>query len=251
MDGIRVMIAERDPILRRNMERSLGQTGDIRVVGSTGDGNAILPMLWRTKPHVLLVEPAFSDADGPELLYRVRQELGPQLRMVVIVGSTRGFVMERLVQLRVCYFLTKPLTMAALEEYIRLSMLEEEPPEQRRLALERRVSLAFREMGARPGRRQYLYAVIAVCAAAEQPQLLYDGVTKAVYPLVARRCSASIEAVEQGIRSMSEWLWEKGNREALERYFPPAIYGRAVRPSNSAFVGALAQQLREDWRMWG
>ncbi|MCC8128897.1 MAG: sporulation initiation factor Spo0A C-terminal domain-containing protein [Clostridiales bacterium] len=106
-------------------------------------------------------------------------------------------------------------------------------------------------MGARAGRRQYLYAFHAVCAAVEQPQILYDGVTKAVYPLVARRCGVSIPAVEQGIRSMCEWLWEKGSREALERYFPSAVYGRDFRPSNSAFVGALAQQLREDWRLWG
>lgn len=251
MDEIRVAIAAQDDSLRRNMERYLSQAMGIRVVAGTGDGGAVLPLLWQTKPHVLLVEPAFPDRDGVELLHRIRRELGPELRMVVISGNTRGAVMERLVQLRVCYFLTKPLTLASLEEYVRLAMVEESHPEGHRLAVERRVALALRELGARTERRQYLYSFHAVCAAVEQPQLLYDGVTKAVYPLVAKKCGASVPAVEQGIRSMCEWLWENGSREALERYFPPAIYGRSFRPSNSAFVGALAQQLREDWRMWG
>lgn len=251
MNEIRVAVAAHDDSLRRNMERYLNRADDIRVVGSTGDGGAVLPLLRQYRPQVLLVEPAFPDRDGPELLYRIRQELGPELRMIVITGNTRGAIMERLVQLRVCYFLAKPLALPSLEEYVRLAMVEEEYPQGHRLAVERRVALAFREMGARAGQRQYLYSFHAVCAAVEQPQLLYDGVTKAVYPLVARKCGASVPAVEQGIRSMCEWLWAKGSREALDRYFPPAVYGRDFRPSNSAFVGALAQQLREDWRMWG
>ncbi|MCD8382521.1 MAG: response regulator [Clostridiales bacterium] len=251
MNEIRAAIAEHDDSLRKNMERYLRQAGDIQVVGSAGDGGAVLPLLRQTTPHVLLIEPAFPDRDGLELLHHVRQELGPELRIVVITGNTRGTIMERLVQLRVCYFLAKPLALASLEEYVRLAMVEDDCPEGHRLAVERRVALAFRELGARAGRRQYLYSFHAVCAAVEQPQILYDGVTKAVYPMVAKKCGVSIPAVEQGIRSMCEWLWEKGSREALDRYFPPAVYGRSFRPSNSAFVGALAQQLREDWQLWG
>ncbi len=249
MDEIRTVIAEHDDSLRRSMERYLCRTDDIRVVGSTGDGGAVLSLLRQTRPHVLLIDPAFPGRDGPELLRRIRRE--PGLRIIVTTGNTRGAVTERPVPLRVCYVLAKPLALASLEEYIRLAMVEEERPEGRRLAVERRVALALRELGARAGRRRYLYTFYAVCAAVEQPQLLSDGVTRAVYPLVAGKCGASVSAVEQGIRSLWEWLWEKGDREALERYFPAAVCGRGLRPSSSAFVGALARQLREDWRMWG
>ncbi len=250
MDEIRVAIAEHDDGLRRNMERYMGQAGDIRVVGSAGDDRPVLPLLRQTRPHVLLIEPCFPDGDGPELLRRIRRELGQELRIIVLTGDTRGAVMERLAQIRVCSFLSKPLPLAALEEYVRLAMVEERP-EGHRLAVERRVALALRELGARAGRRQYLYAFHAVCVAVERPQAPYEGMTRAVYPLVAKRCGASVSAVEQGVRSMCRWLWEKGNREALEHYFPPAVYGRDRRPGNAAFVGALARRLREDWRMWG
>ena len=83
---------------------------------------------------------------------------------------------------------------------------------------------------------QYLKAAIDLCV---QSMEELDGVTKRLYPDIARMYQASAETVEHAIRHAIEAAWQRGDERTQKKLFGYShMEGR--RPTNSEFITRLA-----------
>jgi DNA-binding NarL/FixJ family response regulator len=67
MDGrIRVLIADRSPLLREAIRRCLSELPSVEVVGVTGDAGEALLLVTERRPDVVLIDSAMPGLDGLE-----------------------------------------------------------------------------------------------------------------------------------------------------------------------------------------
>lgn len=74
------------------------------------------------------------------------------------------------------------------------------------------------------------------------PPLLHD-LQHFLYPLMARRHGLSVSAVERRLRLAVESTWNRGDYEALERFFGQSVDPDRGKPTNREFLCQLQQRL--------
>ena len=73
---------------------------------------------------------------------------------------------------------------------------------------------------------------------------LINAVTKALYPMVAKRYNTTPSRVERAIRHAIEVAWDRGDIEVLQKYFGYTVSNIKGKPTNSEFVALIADRLQ-------
>ena len=89
---------------------------------------------------------------------------------------------------------------------------------------------------------QYLKTALAICM--EDMEEL-DGITKKLYPAVARKHKTTGETVEHAVRHAIESAWKRGNQKEQKSLFG-YCQSEGKRPTNSEFIARMADFLLHD-----
>lgn len=109
--------------------------------------------------------------------------------------------------------------------------------------IEIRVSNLLREIGIPSHIKGYQYVRYAIIYSFENPEAM-DGVTKVVYPNVAKKFATTSSRVERAIRHAIEVAWERGESHVFDRYFGNTIDLKRGKPTNSEFIAMLVDYLK-------
>ncbi|MFS8543745.1 MAG: sporulation transcription factor Spo0A, partial [Limnochordales bacterium] len=101
------------------------------------------------------------------------------------------------------------------------------------------------ELGVPPHFKGYQYLRDAISIVVQDMGML-NGVTKFLYPTIARRHGSSPQRVERAIRNAIEVTMTRGNLEEIQRVFGYSMDACKGKPSNSSFIARLADQVRLD-----
>lgn len=247
MKRIKVVLADFDDGVRDDLLAAMETQEDIEVVGSTAWGDRVVPLLRETEAQVLVTELVLRGMDGLDVIEQVRRELGDEIWILVYSSCNEDGIVNCAVRQGADYYSLKPLSSQVLMRRIRLSQ-EALPLAAEDERLEYRVSALLHAMGFTPNMKGYRYLRKALCLAVEDPEALY-GITKVIYPQVARCYGVAPAAVERSIRSAIDHIWKEGNRAVLNRYFPSLGRKGREKPSNGVFIAVLAEQFRKDREM--
>lgn len=109
--SLNVLVVDDSPVTRKILRRTLGQTGlDLGSVLEAEDGAIALEMLGGDAAiDVVIADINMPNVDGLELITRMRASTRLAAIPVVVVTSNRsGAVVEKLEQLGVTAYMTKP-----------------------------------------------------------------------------------------------------------------------------------------------
>ena len=93
----------------------------------------------------------------------------------------------------------------------------------------------------------YLLIFVAIC---ESIKMVYNnidilgGITKVLYPEIARKFNTTSSRVERAIRHAIEVAWVRGNIDAISDIFSYTISYHKSKPTNSEFIAMIADRLR-------
>lgn len=91
-------------------------------------------------------------------------------------------------------------------------------------------------LGIKTNLKGYKYIRETILKYLVEGETIFDiGVTKGLYPYLAKKFKTSPQKVERAIRNAIETTWEHGNKEIINNLFPN--YKR--RPTNSQFLTAI------------
>ena len=93
---VRVVFADDHPMLRQGVRQALDESPAVDVVGEAGDGQALLDLVGRLQPDVVVVDVAMPRLDGLEALRRLR-ETHPGVRSVVFTFHDEKTFVQRAV----------------------------------------------------------------------------------------------------------------------------------------------------------
>ena len=114
-----------------------------------------------------------------------------------------------------------------------------------KLKLEREVSDILRKIGIPAHIKGHGYLRTAIIMTVEDPEMM-RGVTKVLYPSIAKMNDTTRSRVERAIRHAIECAWDRGDVDILSSYFGYTIQNSRGKPTNSEFIAMIADNIRLD-----
>ena len=236
---IRVVLADssRDYLLL--LRSAMEDTQDLQVVGTATDGGTALRLVRETLPDILLTELQLPVTDGLCLLRQLRREklLPPTM---VVSGFVSEYMARNLSAMGVQVYLPKPCSMEDLLSHIRALA---SPPARRRVrSFDAAIHEALSVFGVMPHLRGRAYLEAAVARGGVDPGVLH-GITKILYPELAKRFSTTPVCIEHSIRTAIRDAWRTGSPEHRREYFGDCFEGLERPPGNARFITAIIEHI--------
>lgn len=251
---IRVILADRDGFYLQRLKRCLERRGEMTVLGMTDSGPELLEMAKEIEPDVVLMDVLLGDRDGFWVLERL-QKMGIHCVCVMISAIDSDKLVRKAIALGADYYMAKPIQGELLLERIHQLLDQDEsrsaapaepgefpvnPMENPFQNLEAEISVLLSRMGMSASIKGYRFIREAVMMAVEESDVLM-GITKGLYPDIARAYKTTASKVERAIRHAIESAWKKNGPQV---YFETAGYLPAEKPTNGQFIAALSEYFR-------
>lgn len=235
----RVVLACADGDFARGVASRIKDSRQVEIVGMTEHGEEALRLCERTQAELIVLDTELSGADGLTVAFQLR-ERGSRQNILLISAFQGAQLLLMCKMLAVEYVLRKPIEVETLVDHLRLqaaaATVQAREQEGER-ALRQYLEGLFRAFELRTGAKSCRYTIEAVCACRSSN----SGLTKEVYPEIARRFGTTPANVERSIRYLVQKIWHGGNTALLERYFGAERVRRGTHMTNHRFIQALLE----------
>src|SRR5450631_2696728 len=117
--GIRVVIADDHPVVRKGLRMTLEEFGvEIELVGEAADGTAAVRLVEEIQPDVVLMDIRMPHMDGLEALEHIRAS-SPQVAVIILTTYNEDAFMLCGLQAGACGYLLKDCPLETLLHAIR------------------------------------------------------------------------------------------------------------------------------------
>lgn len=262
MEKIRLGIVDDNRDLCDKLKTYFELCEDIDVSFVAEDGRSAIEQVRNMEVDVLVLDSVLPHVDGIGVLEALNEmELNQYPHVIMISAFGQDIIIQRAINLGVEYFLIKPLNIEILEKRIRQmidreSMIQDIRAQQLNLRkstvfkeivrdndLEIDISTILREIGVPAHIKGYQYMRDAISIVVENRDLL-SGVTKELYPIIARKNNTTPSRVERAIRHAIEVAWNRGRPDTIEALFGYTVQHDKGKPTNSEFIALIADKLR-------
>ena len=245
---LRVLIADPDPDLQRTITAALSQERDMEAAGFSSGGTETLSQIQSLRPDVVLLELVQPQLDGLSVLRRLAEaESAPPV--VVLTGFVNAAIVAECARLGAAYFIPKPCDPGALLQCLRqYAKAEKRPPAAvpglppAPAQLESAVTNLLHEMGVPAHIKGFQYLRAGILFTIRGTGSV-AGITKVLYPEIAKRFSATPACVERAMRHAIEIAWNRGDFEMQQKIFRGTISGAKGKPTNGEFIALLAEHI--------
>ena len=241
----RIIIADNSEEYRRNFAEVVSSEPEIRLVGETGDGEELIRLILQETPDLIVMDMALSSLDGIEVLEKLQTlEIEKKPQVIVVSAFVRGGMAELVASKGADYYLIKPCTPSKVCQRIcQLGGQQPASPTERTVSLETMVTSIIHEVGVPAHIKGYQYLRESILLAIADMEVM-GGVTKVLYPEVAKRFHTTASRVERAIRHAIEVAWDRGDLETLQKYFGYTVSNIKGKPTNSEFIAMIADRLQ-------
>lgn len=238
LEPIRVFLADASRDFTVLLREALSREPDLLVTDTAGNGLKAYEKLSQIRPDVLVTELVLPGMDGLGLLRRLKSE-GAMPPVIVLSGFYSDHAAQALSRLGVAAYMSKPCGVGELAQRIR----ETAAGSLSLSGTDRLIRDALLAYGIPAHLSGYRYLHSAVRRTMEDRGVL-RGITKILYPDIAREFSTTGHCVERSIRSVVARGWETGSAEQRRRSFGTLFEGLDSAPSNARFIAAVAEYLQ-------
>ena len=226
MNKIKLMIADESIEEAEAIKNYFQDLNNILVVGSFGDGNAVLNSLRVTEVDVLLVDLFMPFCDGMRVIEELKNnkdKYRTPKKIIVMTQFTSSFITNKLNQYNVDYVLAKPIDYVSLYQIITYNEKGTNHLESdNNIDLDTEITTLLHEIGVPAHIKGYLYIREAINMVYDNIDLL-GAITKILYPEIAQKYCTTPSRVERAIRHAIEVAWIRGNVEAISEIFSYTI----------------------------
>ena len=256
-EKVRILLADKDSIYMKRMKHCLERRKNVQVVGMADNGDAAISLLASTNPDVLLLDVLLSGRDGLWVLEQLHQRGQNNVLSIVISAMNNDRIVSKTMTLGCDYFMAKPIQGDALIEriesltdsIIKPSNFEETHELPKELTppvslehdnYEASISTILNRMGISASIKGYHYIRKAILMAMDDEEVLI-GITKGLYPDIAKSYKTTASKVERAIRHAIECCWKKNGKEV---FLELSGYYSKDKPTNGQFIASLSEYFR-------
>jgi two-component system response regulator (stage 0 sporulation protein A) len=232
----------------------LSQQPDFELVGVAYNGLEAIQLIEETRPDVVILDIIMPHLDGIGVLEKFASSTATyRPKFIVLTALGQETVTQRAVELGADYYVVKPFNFSVLANRIKqlgdgtatgTPFIAATKPRNLDVA----VTNIIHEIGVPAHIKGYHYLRDAILMVVEEINLL-GGITKELYPMIAQKYNTTPSRVERAIRHAIELAWDRGNMEAISKFFGYTVNMAKGKPTNSEFIAMIADKLRLESRV--
>ena len=251
MEKIRLLVIDDNEDLINMVSEYFSTVPNIKVVLEAKDGNEGI-MLIKTQPDlfdVILLDLIMPGKDGLNVLEYIYQNRIDK-KVIVFTSYNTQDIIRKVASLGASYFIVKPFELSDLEEKINaLFKSKNKKGESIDLFhnnLQISITNTLHELGVPSHIKGYQYIREGISLVFEKPDIV-GGITKELYPEIAKKYNSTVSRVERAIRHAIEVSWNRGNWDLMEEIFGHSVDIDKAKPTNSEFIVTIADKLRLEY----
>lgn len=217
-----------------SLEAKDGEEGIIQIDKKTDEFDVIL--LDLIMPH----------KDGLAVLEHLNKNKIDK-KVIVLTSYNTQEIIRKVSELGASYFILKPFELSDLEQKIndvsnnKISSGESLDLFHNNLQIS--ITKTLHELGVPSHIKGYQYIREGITLVYKRPEIV-GGITKELYPEIARKYNSTVSRVERAIRHAIEVSWNRGNWDLMEDIFGHSVDIDKAKPTNSEFIVTIADKLR-------
>ncbi len=248
MEKTRLLVIDDNETIVGMIKEYFKKTPDIEVVLEAKDGSEGLFLIMNKKDEydIIILDLIMPVKDGIYVLeYIKEQEIDKKI--IVETSYNTQEIIHKVATLGANYLMVKPFDLKILEQKIRELKNTynhiEETIDLFHNNLQIFITKTLHELGVPSHIKGYYYIREGITIVYKNPSITI-GITKELYPQIAKKYSSTVPNVERAIRHAIEISWNRGNWDLMEDIFGYSIDTDKAKPTNSEFIITIADKLR-------
>ena len=244
MNNIRVVLAENDSSLITNLKSLIESDDMLCLAGEARDGETAWNLIESTSPDIVITELLIPRMDGLTLVEKINNSdmLTKKPKIIVTSNMSNDIIVRETVKLGVSYFIVKPYNAECIVTRAKNISYSYDVASNAVIDTERIISDYITKFGVPVKLKGYGYLVSAIEEVLNDETMMY-GVTKVLYPKVAKRHKSTSVRVEKGIRHAIEVSWKRKSDNMKNESYGGDTSQNHKRPTNSEFIAKVVQEL--------
>ena len=247
MNKIKVLMVDDNINLVNMIKEYFSSHDSIEIAFVAHDGVEGIELIEKEKDNfdVLLLDLIMPNKDGLYVLKEMKKR-GITTKTIVETSYNSPEVIREVSELGATYFILKPFELDDLEDRIKQVTNTYEKNKSIDLYhsnLQLSITKVLHELGIPSHIKGYQYIREGISILYERPETI-GGITKELYPELARKFGTTVSRVERAIRHAIEVSWNRGNWNLMEEIFGCSVDIDKAKPTNSEFIVTIADKLR-------
>ena len=220
----------------------------IEVVYTASNGEEGLDIIRNHQDEfdLIVLDLVMPKIDGITLLEEMNKE-NINKNVIVLTSYNSSDIIRKVSEQGVKYYLLKPFELTELEKRIlEVSKLEHQGNKSINIYkhnLQVSITSILHELGVPSHIKGYQYIRESIMIVYDRPEII-GGITKELYPEVAKKYDTTVSRVERAIRHAIEVSWNRGSWDLMEDIFGHSIDIDKAKPTNSEFIVTIADKLK-------
>lgn len=246
MEKIRIAVVDDNREFCRLVSHYSKMVDDIEVVGVAHNGFDGLDLIEKKQPDAVILGSIMPELDGIGVLKRITKlNIDKVPDIVFITDYATEHLLQGAIACGISYIVYRRSDIAEIVDRCRMAVettkkmeLSKEPA---RVAEELTTSY-IQTIGIPANVKGYHFLREAILIVADNP-MRGSGITKDLYPEVAKKFNTTASKVERNIRNAIEIAFKRGNDETYVKIFKGTINPAKGRPTNSEFISMISDRV--------
>lgn len=248
MERTRLLIIDDNKSLVDMIKEYFSDHADIKVTLEAYDGAEGFRLIEKKKDEydIILLDLIMPNKDGISVLEEMKKKEIDK-KVIVLTSYNTQDMIRKVSEMGASYFMLKPFELSDLENRI-IEVAEGIKYGGRSIDLyhnnlQKSITNTLHELGVPSHIKGYQYIREGITLVYQKPELV-GGITKELYPEIARKYETTVSRVERAIRHAIEVSWNRGNWQLMEEIFGHSVDIDKAKPTNSEFIVTVADKLR-------
>ena len=250
MERINILMIDDNINLIEMVKEYFKDNEDVNIAFEAHDGEEGINEITKNKDKIdlIILDLIMPNKDGIYVLNEMKKR-GINKKVIVATSYNAAEVIREVSEFGVSYYILKPFDLSDLEK--RIYDITKKENNNKNIDfytsnLQVAITKMLHELGIPSHIKGYQYIREAVNIIFENPSVI-GGITKELYPELAKKFNTTTSRVERAIRHAIEVSWNRGNLDFMEEIFGHSVDIDKAKPTNSEFMVTIADKLRLDF----
>lgn len=242
---IKALVVDDNKEFTNNVLEYFKDNQTIEVIHVIHNGAEVIPFLESNYVDIVLLDFLMPGMDGVAILDAM-QEHKMRQKVIVLTSFLEEYTTKMMQKYHVNYYMMKPISFSSLakriEEIVYLKPISEEEVDIDR-EIEIKTSELLHDLGVPSQIKGYQYLREGILMLYRSSEFI-GGITRSLYPEIAKRYNTTASRVERAIRHAIEVSWNRGDYQMMNKLFGHSIDFDRSKPTNSEFLVTVSDALK-------
>ena len=250
MERINILMIDDNINLIEMVKEYFKDNEEVNIAFEAHDGEEGINEITKNKDKIdlIILDLIMPNKDGIYVLNEMKKR-GINKKVIVATSYNAAEVIREVSEFGVSYYILKPFDLSDLEK--RIYDITKKEKNNKNIDfytsnLQVAITKMLHELGIPSHIKGYQYIREAVNIIFDNPSVI-GGITKELYPELAKKFNTTTSRVERAIRHAIEVSWNRGNLDFMEEIFGYSVDIDKAKPTNSEFMVTIADKLRLDF----